>query len=346
MNVLMQGMHPQAGESRHMYELRLPDFQGAAPGQIEGAMAALASGLLAPHVRLLSYVRPISAADFEIELRRLKAQQHTPLGHDYREEEARSMRQALSVPAWSMSHYLLSWGQPLLALHGLTQDAVPPRPLRGRYVERVQYLEPREPGGVFAKVIGSYEFRPGNWTWWNPWAELVTGADGAQLVCLDALRIPETKVRLTRQGLKNMAKATADDDDARELAAIAQAALSRREPFYDLRLLVLLCDARPDRLVERAKRLQQLFSSQLALSLLDGQQAGALDFFTSRPHPRLPGPGRRARSRCVKKSSAPPCWPSMPDSANCALNSCCSRCDRSSRRSSEASRSSTSRRRS
>jgi hypothetical protein len=110
------------------------------------------------------------------------------------------------------------------------------------------------------------------------------------IVCLDAFRIPDHQVRLARRGLKNLSKAVADDDDARELSMIAQAAISQREPFYNLRLVMLLRDAQADRLVERAERLCQRYEAQIGLSLMNGQQLGALDFFTGRAQPRLSGP--------------------------------------------------------
>jgi hypothetical protein len=278
------------GQSARPYtcELLLPDFQAASEAEVTQTLARLSSALLAERVRLLSYVRPISAVDFELALR---AQVSTSeLGQIYREEESRTMRLALSVPAWAMRHYLVSWGQQLLALHGLTRAGAPPLPVRGRYTERAEYLEPVDPREPYVKVVASYEFKPGAWVWHEPWASLVTQADGPMIVCLDAVRIPDHQVRLARRGLKNLARAVQDDDDARELALVAQAAISRREAFYNLRLVVLLRDAQPRRLLERSGRLRQQYEAQIGLSLLTGQQAGALDFFTGRAEPRMGGP--------------------------------------------------------
>src|SRR5512135_2402209 len=136
------GLLRRSAPRTFLYELCLPDFQGADPEQVQASLARLATGLLAPHVRLLTYVLPLSAERFELALRAQKARQRTPLGHDYREEEARSMRAALQTDAWSMRHYLISWGQPLLALQGYTRPGVPPLPLKSGYRERPDYLEP------------------------------------------------------------------------------------------------------------------------------------------------------------------------------------------------------------
>ncbi len=275
----------------YTYELKLPEFNLADESQIDAVLGQIEGALRTPHVRLISYVMPLPPARFEA-ARRQKAQPVSDFGRLYLEEEVRTLNAKLDLyPAWEMRHFLLSWGQ---AIHALPQwfqaEASPPEVLPGRYREEADYLRPLNPGDKFVKLVGTYEFRPNAvWNWWHPFGQLIAGADGPMLVCLDAKRLSPLAVRLARRGFKaQMQAARGEDDDLETLWQAAQAALQRNDDFYQMRLLVMLRDTQLPRLRERAERLRQQYEPTLAFSLLPGAQAAALRFFTELEEPAMP----------------------------------------------------------
>jgi hypothetical protein len=278
-------------KSLYSYELKLPDFQALdAPEQAE-IQGVLDNALRVAHLRLLSFIEPISPAGFESARRAQLARLRSPWRQSYIEEEARVIRIQLEMQtAWSVRHYLLSWDQPLLALSNYLTEAMPPDALLGErnYDPGPHTLRPARPGGLFVKLMAAHNYPPGRWTWWWPWASLITRADGPLAICLDFERVPETQVRLARQGLKNLSQSRLDDDDARRLSQTAQAALESQEPVYRSRLVFLLRDAREDRLLARANKIKQGFEASLSLSLMAGRQASCLGFFDEQARVDLP----------------------------------------------------------
>jgi hypothetical protein len=101
-------------------------------------------------MRLLSHVLPLSAERFDW-LCEHKARQRTALGARLPRREARSMRAALQTDAWSMRHYLVSWGQPLLALQGYARPGAPPLPFKSEYRERPDFWSRSIPPGTSSK---------------------------------------------------------------------------------------------------------------------------------------------------------------------------------------------------
>jgi hypothetical protein len=271
------------------YELKLRDFQALDTESIYQIQMFLNSALRAPHIRLLSYVSAVRPDKFEAMRRAQMSKLKHDLARAYMEEEARSLRHSLEIdPAWSMRHYLLSFGQPLRALEeeGDARIVAPSPPTSDEYDETPDYLSPRKANRKYIKVISSYEFKPQTFTWDNPFASLVTGADGRMIVCLDAQRISDHSVRLARDGLIALVNATGNnDEDSRELAQIAHAAMSAREEFYQIRMLILLEDANPQQLLERAERIVQSYRAHISFSPLVGQQRAALEYFSDNPKP-------------------------------------------------------------
>ena len=282
---------PKAAAPPYAYELSLPEFNIADEAEIDAVLDRVDGALRAPHVRLLSYVMPLLPARFET-ARRRAAQPASDFGRLYLEEEVRTLSAKLGLaPAWEMRHFLLSWGH---AIHALPEwfraGATPPEVLPGRYREEAGYLRPLNPGDKFVKIIGTYEFRPNAaWTWWHPFGQMIAGADGPMVLCLDARRLSPLTVRLARRGFRAQLEAAhGDDDDLRAMWEAAQAALQRNDDFYQMRLLVMLRDTQLSRLLERAARLRQQYETTLAFSLLAGTQAAALRFFSEVQEPAMP----------------------------------------------------------
>ncbi len=269
------------------YELNLPDFAAINDDDVNAVLGRLSNSLRGPRLRLLSYINAIVPSEFEAVRRGHMARQTTSFGREYMEHEVRMLRSYLQrVPAWSMRHYLVTWGRPIQAMSDWCVEAMPPEPLPGDYLESDRYLRPTEPGNPFVTIMGSFEFR-GVWSWRSPWASLVSQAIGPMIVCLDAVQISEDRIRIARQGLQNMLNISPNDPDAARLAQLANTALQSGDEFYEMRLLLMLTDTRLDRLEQRCERIRQSNENTLGLSMLEGQQAAALDYFTSKGAPIL-----------------------------------------------------------
>lgn len=274
------------------YSVRLPDVSAVDTQTWASVQADLYSALRAPQMRLLSYINPIDAAEFEAVRRGHMARQKTEMGRRFVEQEARQISLSLRrEPAWNMAHYIVVWDKDLRSLgRYLTEGAYPPDPMPApvtQYTERSQHLHPKQHGLPYVAVLASYDFVPdATWTWQNPWANLITRADGPMLICLDVVRVNEERLRLMKQNLEAQGRMNRDADMTR-MAARADAALLAGEEAYEARLVIMLTDTDLERLNQRAVKIINANESQIKLSRLTGQQWQGLEFFSSHPRPSI-----------------------------------------------------------
>ena len=263
----------------HCFEFVLPDAAATDGDTWESVLMNLHASLRAPHLRLLSYINPVDADEFEAVRRAQMALQKSDMGRRFIEQEARllslSLRQRENS-AWSLRHYLLTWGRAPAALGAyLRPNAYPPNPLVAPatlYAERLNYLHPLASGLPYVTVLGSYHFqRDTVWTWHNPWADLLTRADGPMLIAVDAVRVTEERLRLMRRGLEATAKVNNDPDMAK-MAMRAEDALQQGEEAYEMRVFLMLTDTRLENLHQRAECLDNAYEHTILPPRMAGQQ--------------------------------------------------------------------------
>lgn len=294
----------------YAYELRIPDVTNLDADRWQDVERSLNSLLRVPHFRLLSYVDRLDPNEFESIRRREMAEMTTDAGRLFVEQEARILRVELTRnPAWSMRHYLTSFGKPLATSQAKwLEEAIPPDVITGQYTEQGSdgsYLVPSDPQHPYLAVLASFSLRPFvTWTWSQPWAEMITGADGPMVICVDAVQLPEEKIRTQREGLNQIQKKVPDLDTAENVKE-ANRALASREDFYNIRIVVLLVDASLPRLKKRIRRLQQSHEATVGFSNLVGQQIEGLDFFSTLERPRLGAQNLMAKHSFVLGSALP-----------------------------------------
>ena len=272
----------------HFYQIDSQD-QTAVLGQLVTLFAGPVQ-----HCRFLTFVMPASLERLERERRRLAM--------STRQEWARRglMEEVRMISEWARRgqmrktrHYLVDFSDAIterdLAHWRVQADpGYPQLPIPGSYAEYHDHMAPVLPGkkGGFQAdnsryrygILASYQLTR-TWDWRHPLAQIITGADGPLVICIDVRKVHPERVTASAEFWQGMIL-NGQDRNALIASQEAEAALTvRDEAVHQVRILFMLLDKSATGLRQRLDGLRKTSTQYMKVDRLLGYQAAAARLF-------------------------------------------------------------------
>lgn len=285
-----------------VFQVSLPHFyqiDGQDQSAVMQQMVSLFAGPL-QHCRFLTFVMPASLEKLERARRRLAM--------GTADEWARRglMEEVRLISGWGQRgtmrktrHYLIDFNDTMTArdlAHWriMAEEAYPQLPIDGDYAEYHDHLAPvvrgkggawqRDNGRSYYAVLASYQLTR-SWDWRHPLAQLVVGAEGAMVVCIDVRKVHPERVAASAEFWQGMIF-NAHDRNAPLARAEAEIALSvRDETVHHVRVLYMLLDKNLGKLRDRIDGLRKTSSQYMQVDRMLGYQGAAAQLFGAKARP-------------------------------------------------------------
>lgn len=272
----------------HFYQIDSQD-QTAVLGQLVTLFAGPVQ-----HCRFLTFVMPASLERLERERRRLALSIPQTWARRGLMEEVRLISEwARRGQMRKTRHYLVDFGDAIterdLTYWRIQADpGYPQLPIAGSYAEYYDHMAPVLPGkkGGFQRdnsryrygILASYQLTR-TWDWRHPLAQIITGADGPMIICIDVRKVHPERVTASAEFWQGMIL-NGQDRNALIASQEAEAALTvRDEAVHQVRILFMLLDKRVVGLRERLESLRKTSSQYMKVDRLLGYQAAAARLF-------------------------------------------------------------------
>lgn len=272
----------------HFYQIDSQD-QTAVLGQLVTLFAGPVQ-----HCRFLTFVMPASLERLEQARRRLALSIPQAWARRGLMEEVRMISDwARHGQMRKTRHYLVDFGDAITErdlTHWRIQadPGYPQLPIPGSYAEYHDHMAPVLLGKKGRRQADNSRYRYGilasyqltrTWDWRHPLAQIITGADGPLVICIDIRKVHPERVTASAEFWQGMIL-NGQDRNALIASQEAEAALTvRDEAVHQVRVLFMLLDKSAVGLRERLESLRKTSSQYMKVDRLLGYQAAAARLF-------------------------------------------------------------------